>query len=76
MREAVPLSRTSYLSDMRERRRKSKLQRQLEESIKLARKGMLPQQLQAQDSLGRKLKDIDGPIRDSLQDPDELGIET
>lgn len=50
-------------------RKKSKLLRELEESIKLARAGKIPKR----DSLGNRLRAQDGAdVPDSLADPDEL----
>lgn len=53
---------------------KSELQKQLEKSIKLAKKNALPAQLK-RDALGRKLiaQDI-GAGPNSLDDPDEIGV--
>lgn len=71
----VALSMPSGLShgrNLSEMGRKTKLQKQLEESIRLARKGMLPQQLHSRDALGRKLKDLDADMPTSLDDPDEI----
>lgn len=53
-------------------RKKSELQRKLEESIKLARRGMLPSQQPKEDSLGRKLRDLEADMPTSLDDPDDL----
>ena len=51
--------------------RKSDLQRKLEESIKLAKERLLPSQVK-QDSLGRKLKDMDKDLPTALDDPNDL----
>jgi len=46
------------------------MERDLEQSIKLAKEGLLPAQL---DSLGRRLRDQDDPPGPtSLDDPDDL----
>src|SRR2546430_1614390 len=63
LRSVVPC-----LSDMA---KKSKLRTDLERSIKLAQKRMLPAQIK-HDSLGRDLAKLDQDGPTSLDDPDEI----
>lgn len=63
-------ARLGYLSDVP---KKSELQRQLEKSIKLAKKNALPSQLR-RDALGRKLQEQDRKGPTALDDPDKIGV--